>query len=462
MVHIKIKKGLDIPIKGKPEGNLKPLVPGGEASPLISPAQIALELSEFEDLKFKLFVKIGDVVKVGQPLAEDKSTPGRMFVSPAGGVVKDIRRGAKRVLTAIVIDVAKNEEWIEFPPIDSNHASRDEILERMKMGGIFGSIRSRPFNILADPTKKPRSIFVKALESAPFMPPAEMQVQGHEAEFQIGLNALSKLTDGLVHLVYAKNTTCKAFLDAKNVEKHTAEGPHPIGNYSVHIQKIDRIASSDAIVWTINAHDVAALGHLLKGRCMIEKVISIAGPGILSDRTGYFQGRSGYPIGGLIAGRIKKGAVRLISGTPLTGHKVNVEDFLGFDDYVFSAIPENVKREFLHFFGLGLNKYSFSKAYVSGHLNHREREYDFTTSQHGEHRAFIDSSLYDKVMPLEIPTMMLVKAVIAEDYELAEAYGLLEVASEDFALPTFVCPSKMEMTEIIKKGLKQYAKEVLQ
>lgn len=146
---------------------------------------------------------------------------------------------------------------------------------------------------------------------------------------------------------------------------------------------------------------------------------------------------------------------------PFDGKKVTPEDFLGFGDTVFTVIPENTEREFLHFMGLGYDKYSFSKAYLSGHLDNKKREYSFTTNQHGEHRPFIDSTLYDKVMPLNVPTMLLVKAVMAEDFEVAETLGLLEVDSEDFALPTFVCPSKMEMTEIIKTGLKQYAKEVL-
>lgn len=463
MVHIKIKKGLDIPIKGKPSGKVKDLIPGGEVQPLITPLQIALSLAPFDEVKFKLLVKAGDVVKIGQPLAEDKSSPGRMFVSPAAGAIKEVRRGAKRALLDIVIDVARQEEYVEFPPMAVEQAPREQIIERLKAGGIFANIRSRPFNLLANPEQQPRSIFVKAIESAPFAPPAELQVLGHEKEFQIGLTALSKLSKGPVHLVYAKDTPLKAFSEAQNVQKHTAEGPHPIANASLHIQRIDRIKSPADVVWTIDAHDVVAIGHLLsKGRVYIERVVSIAGPGVLPDRVGYFKARAGYPIGALIAGRIQKGLVRFISGDPLMGHKVAVEDFLRYNDYVFCVIPENTGREFLHFFRLGLDKYTYSWAYMSGHFSTSEREYDFTTSQHGEHRAFIDGSVADDVMPLDVPTMLLVKAVMAEDFELADSYGILEVDSEDFALPAFVCPSKVEMIEIMRKGLKQYSKEVLQ
>lgn len=460
-MHIKITKGLDIPIEGNPQGNIKPLIPSGEASAIGTPRRIALSLSEFEDIKFRLLVKVGDVVKIGQPLVEDKSTPGRMFVSPAAGVVQEIRRGLKRSLQEIVIDVAAKEEYVEQPIIDLQRITREALIEQLLVGGVFSLIRARPFNVLADPQKMPRSIFVKAVESAPFVPPAEMQVQGYEKEFQAGLDALTKLTTGPVHLVYRQGTSCKAFLEASHVEKHTVEGPHPVSNHSVHIQNIDPIRTANDNVWTVTALDVVGIGHLIiQGRYHIGRVISISGPGILPNSGGYFKVRTGYPIEVLVSGRIKKGAIRLISGDPLMGRKVSVEDFLGFYHTAFCAIPENEEREFLHFCGVGLNKYSFSKAYISGHLDNSQRKYSFTTNQHGEHRAFIDSGLYDQVMPLKVPTMLLAKAVMAEDFDLAEILGLLEVDSEDFALPTFVCPSKMEMTDIIKKGLKQFAHEI--
>lgn len=462
MTHIKITKGLDIPIKGSPLGNVHPLIPSGGSSPFV-PAQIALDLKPFDDIKFKILVKVGDAVKIGQPLLEDKSSPGRLFCSPAAGVISDIRRGLKRSLLAIVIDVANKEEHQELPRLEVESASREQLIETLKSGGLFAHIRVRPFNRLADPAKAPRSVFVKAVESAPFVPPAELQIEGREREFQIGLNALAKLSDGPVHLVYRHGNDCRAFTDGQGVQRHTVEGPHPVSNASLHIQAIDPIKSSDDVIWTVSAQDVVAIGYLLMtGRYYTERVISIAGPGVIEDRTGFFKGRAGLPISGLISGRIERGApLRLISGDPLMGRKVEVEDFLGFNDFVFCVIPENTDREFLHFFRLGKDKYSFSRAYLSGHLDNAQRRYDFTTSQHGEHRAFIDATLYDEVMPLPISTMLLVKAVMAEDFELAEKLGLIGVDSEDFALPTFVCPSKVEMMDIMKSGLRQFAHDVL-
>jgi Na+-transporting NADH:ubiquinone oxidoreductase subunit A len=459
MTEIKIKHGLDIPIKGKPTGNVQPLIPSGESF-AIRPSQIALDLMAFEDIKFRLLVKAGDNVKLGQPLVEDKDLPGRMFVAPAAGIVQEIRRGLKRRLLAIVIEVAQQETAEQYDPIVN--ATREEILERLKLGGLFAHIRQRPFNVLADPRKMPRSIFIKAIESAPLVPPAELQVVGYDREFQAGLDVLSKLTAGSVHLVYRKGTPSRIFSEAKGVQKHTVEGPHPAGNASVHIQAIDPILSPEDCIWTLNAHDVVSIGYFaLYGRYFVERIISIAGPAVIEGQAGYYKVRAGYPIALLLSGKIRKGEVRLISGDVLTGQEVKPEEFLGFYDYAFCAVAEEQTRQFLHFMRLGANKYTYSGTYLSGHLNNTAREYEFTTSQRGEHRPFIDASLYDDVMPLNVSPMHLVKAILAEDYDLAVQLGLLEVDAEDFALPTFVDPSKIDMNEIVKKGLRRYMADIL-
>ncbi|OJU80635.1 MAG: NADH:ubiquinone reductase (Na(+)-transporting) subunit A [Chlamydia sp. 32-24] len=455
---IKIKKGLDIPIKGKPEGEYKKLDLELENQKRES-KKVALTLDTFDDVKFRLLTKVGDVVKIGEPLAESKDFPGVIFVAPASGTISEITRGLKRRLLNIIIDVQENEQYLEFPKISSH--SPENLISLLKMSGCLTKIRKRPFTTLPDPNKLPRNIFVKAIESAPFTPPAEYQVLHHEKEFQAGLDALAKLTKNSVHLVYKQGSTFKPFIDAKNVVKHTVDGPHPAGNVSLHIQKIDPIGFVDDVIWTIQARDVVQIGYLiLHGRYWIDKIISIAGPGIIENKIGYFKVREGVSIKNLVAGRIRNEDTRLISGNPLTGHEVSTSDFLGYFDTVFCAIPENYKREFMHFFRLGTKKFSFTRAYLTGHLNNEGKEYEFTTNQHGEERPFIASNIYDKVQPLDIPTVLLVKSVMAENFDVAEQYGLLEVDSEDFALPEFIDPSKIEMTEIIKLGLKKYRVEM--
>jgi Na+-transporting NADH:ubiquinone oxidoreductase subunit A len=451
-MQIVIKKGLDIPMGGKPVNWL---------SPLPKPSCVALSLDAFEEVRFRLLTKPGDVVKIGSPLAENKSIPGQFFVSPAAGVVTDIRRGLKRRLLSIVIQVADNEEFEDYGTLDPKKASREEILHHLNRGGIFPHIRMRPFDLVANRKDTPRDIFVKAVESLPYVPSAEYQVEGHENDFHIGLQTLKALTSGSVHLVFRRYSTCRAFHEAVGVEKHTVSGPHPASSSSVHIHHIHPIMKAEDIVWTLSTTDVIAVGKMMsKGHYHIDRVMSIAGTGLIHDRGGYFHGRAGFPIDSLISNKIPNLPVRLISGDPLTGHAVEPSDFMGFYDTSFGVIPENLKREPFHFLGFGFGKYSASKAYLSGHLRPPASGYDFTTNQHGEERPFVDGSIYNRVMPMRIPTMQLVKAIMAENFELAVTLGLLEVASEDFALPTFIDPCKIEMMEIVKQGLHRYSREM--
>lgn len=462
MVAIKIKKGLDIPIKGMPHGEIQPLILSGDAAAFTKPRKVALDLSEFTHHRFKLLKKEGDAVKIGEPLVHDKRSEEIVFVSPGAGIVTEITRGEKRALLDIVISLADKEETVAFSPLNPSQASPQEINDRLKALGGYSHIRRRPFNLLASPERMPRSIFVKAIETAPFIPPAELQVAGHEALFQAGLDALKKLTNAPIHLVMKAGTTCSAFVNAKNVEIHTAEGPHPAGTFSVHIAQIDPVLHPDDRVWTLNVHDVLSIGSIVsRGTPLLERVIGIGGPAALPDRIGYFKVREGFPIEALISGRMATAeGIRLISGDPLTGRTVSSKGYLGFNAYAVVMLEEPQEREALHFFRLGGKKYTFSKAYASGHLPTPDAGYRFTTSAHGEARPFIDASLYDKVQPLPIPTVPLVKAVMAEDYDLAEELGLLEVVPEDFALSTFVCPSKIDMTEIIRNGQAAFSEQV--
>lgn len=463
MASIEIKKGLDIPIEGHPEGKVQPLKPSGQVSPIDRPSHLSLNLSPFENTPFKLLVNQGDVVKCGQPLAFDKRCPERKFVSPAGGVIKEIQRGLKRRLLNIVIEVAADENVVQKDPLDLHKKTRSEIASHLAEGGIFAYIRKRPFDLMAKPNEEPRAIFVKAIESAPFTPPPELQVEGNESLFATGLETLKKLTEGNVHLIFQEGSKCNAFTEARDVKRHTAKGPHPIANPSVHIQKLSPIRSSEDVVWTLDVLDVIRIGSLIAiGRPFIHRVLGIGGPGIIDGQRGYFRVRDGTPVHALITGRIEKETpLRLISGDPLMGEKVEADQFLRFYDTTFTVIPEPTSREFLHFLRPGLHKYTASKTYLSKLFN-KGKEIPFTTSLHGEKRPFITAIPYDKVQPLPISTMLLVKSVMAEDFETAEALGLLEIAPEDFALPTFVCPSKIEMVQIIKRGLQIYARDILE
>ena len=433
-MHIKIRRGLNIPIEGLPKGELVDLAPS---------STIALDLSTYPELRFKLLVKVGDEVIIGEPIAHDKKCEKRLFVAPAAGKVVEIRRGLKRRLLSVVIEKSPDEKEQTF---DVKKPLRDLLCE----AGLFGKIRRRPANLLAHPDQEPRSIFVRAIESAPIVPSARMQIAGQEELFQLGLDALASIAP--VHLVGEED-----FPSFAKIEQHTATGPHPISSPSIHIEKIDPIRSSKDVVWTLTAHDLLSIGYLLKnGKILTKRIIGVGGPALIPDQRRYLRLREGQSIASIFEGRTGEGGLRFVSGDPLMGSKVELEDHLGIEDFAAVALSTPQKRQFLSFLRPGFDKYTASRTYHS-----RRGDFAFDTNNHGEERAFIDGRVYDKVMPLRIPTMPLVKSILSQDWDQAEELGLLEVEPADFALPAFVCPSKIEMVEIVREGLRAYAEEVL-
>ena len=102
---ITIKKGLDLPIAGKPAQ----VIHSGNAV-----NQVAILGEEYVGMRPSMKVREGDVVKKGQVLFEDKKNPGVVFTAPASGTITVINRGEKRVLQSVVIDVQGKEHWQDF------------------------------------------------------------------------------------------------------------------------------------------------------------------------------------------------------------------------------------------------------------------------------------------------------------------------------------------------------------
>ncbi len=448
MVQIKIKKGLDVPVFDSQYF---------EVQDLARVSLVALDLTPFSYLRLKALKKEGESVLTGEPLAEDKEDSGKVFLSPGCGVIKEIIRGERRSLSHIVIEAVEKEEFFNHNTADLS-TSPETLIQYLHDKGLFSHIIMRPFAVLPQVALPPDRIFIKGVESAPLAPPTELQLKDFESDFENGVSFLSKITEK-IHLVLPKESTCKAALQTKNVTLHFAEGPHPVGNSSVHIHAIDPIKSSKDIVWTLDFTDVITIGMLShKGIYHNQRVVCVSGPEILPEKRGLFRTVSGLSIRSLLDGKVEEGS-RIISGDPLMGTKVDMDGFLGFKDYSVCAFKDIEPREMMHFLRLGGKKYSASRAYLSGFF--KKGSYLFSTNQHGEPRPFIDGNVYDKVMPLKIPTMHLIKAVLADDYPAIEQLGILEVAPEDFALPTFICPSKIEMVDLIRRCQRKYFKQVL-
>ncbi|HQP09808.1 MAG TPA: Na(+)-translocating NADH-quinone reductase subunit A [Candidatus Omnitrophota bacterium] len=437
-----LRKGRNIRIKGAARKEIVQL-------PL--PKQIGIQPSDFKGLKLRPVVKIGDRVKVGSPLLEDKIRPEIRIASPASGTVAAINRGEKRALLSVVVETDGKQEQEAFEKIPGlpSHLSREDVIRILLHGNLWPVIRQRPFSKVADPHDTPKSIFIHAMNTEPLAPDLDVILEGQQPAFQVGLHILKKLTDGELHLCTSGEAKSKTLTQASGVQKHSFSGPHPAGNVSTHIHWVDPISKGD-IVWYIEAADVLRVARLfLEGVHVSNRIVAVTGEGAQGHHC-YANTVIGAPVRSLLGGHIPSG-MRCLSGSVLAGKDVSEEGFVRFYDAQVTIIPEGGKREFLGWLSPGINKYSFSRLFVSSFLRESERSLD--SDKHGSDRAIVLNGIYDSLVPLDIMTYFLVRAVLAKDIEEAEALGILECDGEDFALCSFACPSKTDIGSIIDDGL---------
>lgn len=444
----KLRKGFDIKLAGR----ARPSVEGYHESSLYG-----VKPPEFPGLIPRLVVKQGDSVKAGTALFTDKKRPEIKFSSPVSGVVKEIIRGEQRRVLAVVVE-KQGDSFEDFGKLNPDSAGREEIIRKLLESGLWPAVRQRPYHIVADPSSTPKSIFISGFDTAPLAPDLNFIADNSPAGyFNTGLKAVSKLTGGKVHLVLNGSTEPSGILkNAAGVQISRFTGPHPAGNVGVHIHHIDPVNKGET-VWYVNLQDVVSIGRLFEeGIYRHERIIVLAGPEV--NDPCYYKIRSGAGLGDLIKGKIREGDVRIISGNVLTGSNEGREGFLGYYDSMVTVIPEGRYFEFFGWAKPGINKFSFSKTFLSSIF--RNKEYRLDTNMHGGHRAFVMTGQYEKVVPMDILPMQLFKAIIAEDIDAMENLGIYEVAEEDFALCEFLCPSKTEIQALVRQGLDLMVREM--
>ena len=444
---IKIKKGLDINLKGKAS---EVLLNGG------SSATYALVPDSYNGIMPKVVAKVGDKDKAGSVLFVDKNRPEIKFVSPVSGEVAAVNRGEKRKALSVVVKPDTQVVYEEFGKKNVASMKADEVKEALLTAGMWPFIKQRPYDIVANPAESPRDIFVSAFYSAPLAPNFDFILKGQEADFQAGLSALAKMTAGKVYVGVRKGS---AAAKVSGVEVVEVEGPHPAANVGVQINNIKPVNKGE-VVWTVNPDDVIIMGRLFnKGVADFSRLVVLTG----SETTerGYIKTIAGCTIESLVAGKIMdNGHIRVISGNVLTGSKVGKEDYLRAYDNQVTVIPEGDDND--EFFGWavpGFNKYSTSHSYLTWLIG-RNKEYVLDARIKGGRRAMIMSNEYDKVFPMDILPEYLIKAILAFDIDKMENLGIYEVAPEDFALCEFVDTSKIELQKIVRDGLNLLYKEM--
>jgi len=452
---IKINKGLNINLKGKPQAIKKGMVFSRDYT---------LFPTDFHGFIPKLVAKPGDKVQVGTPLLFDKNRPEIKIVSPVSGEIFAVNRGEKRKLLSIVIrsDGKYSGSTIEKQEIQS--LSPETIKSILAESGILVFIRQRPYDIIADPKDTPRDIFVPGFYSTPLAPDLDFILKDQEDDFQAGLDALAALTPGKVYLGISTNTRNVCLKNARNVETVTFEGPHPAGNAGIQANHIRPINKGE-IVWMIDPAHVLFIGRLFnKGIIDFSRLAALTGSEIKPEERAYYSMLPGTNIEDLIKTRTESTGehLRYISGNVLTGTAIAGDGSLHAYDNQLTVIPEGDQtNEFAGWIAPGFNKFSTNRSFASFFTNRfSKKEYTLDARIKGGRRAMIMSNEWDKVFPMDILPEFLVRAILTKDVEKMENLGIYEVSPEDFALCEFVDTSKMELQAIVRNGLDWLYKEM--
>ena len=440
---IKLCKGLDIRLQG-------------EAAKTIVNAPLASEYAvsplDFEGVTPKMLVKVGDAVEAGSPLFFDKKRPEILFTSPVSGTVAAVNRGEKRKILSVVITADKEVSYKQFASLDLVKASRNQIIDRLLESGLWTMFVQRPYGVIASPSDKPKAIFVSAFDSAPLATDYGFALASSQQPLQVGFDVLRRLTDGKVHLSYDADGYKP---EVEGVELHAFKGQHPAGNVGVQIHHTDPINKGEK-VWTLNIQDVVILGRLfLTGKVDLTRVMAVAGSCVAEPK--YYRVIAGASVESILGGKLSDEHARIISGNVLTGRNVGKEGFLGVNANQITAIPEGDNYELLGWAMPRFKKFSVSRAYFSWLFPCRK--YNLDTNLNGGERAFVMNDLYEKYLPMDIYPVHLVKACLAGDLDKMENLGIYEVVEEDLALCEFVCPSKIEIQQILRNGINTMIKE---
>lgn len=444
---IRIKKGLDIKLVGDAE---KVTEKAGSSS------VYTLKPEDFHAIIPKLSVKVGAKVKAGEAVFYNKANEDMKFPSPVSGELVDIIRGEKRKILAIKIKADSNQEFVDFGAKDPKALKGDELKSHLLAAGCWPFVKQRPYDVIADPARTPKAIFVSAYASAPLAADYDYVLAGKEKELQAALTALSKLTSGDVHVSVGKNSN-SPFSGLNHIVLHKVSGPHPSGNVGTQIAKIDPVNKGE-VVWTLTPQDLVIIGELLlTGKFNAERTIALVGSSVEAPK--YYTTKIGAEISSIVEGKLKGDNNRIISGNVLAGTLKDMKGCLGYYDNMISVIPEGDDYEFFGWLKPEFNKISPSRALTFSWLS-PGKKYDLNTNTNGEHRAFVVTGNYEEVFPLDIYPLQILKSCMYEDLDEMEQLGMYEVAPEDFALTEFVCVSKQPHQEIIRKGLDLMLKEI--
>ena len=440
MATVKLKKGFDIQLLGAITDNG---ITAGER-----PLSVAVVPDDFHGIIPRMEKKEGERVASGEPLYHDKNHEAIKVVSPVSGTVKEVRRGERRHIDAIVVIPDGTADAVTH---DLKRPALDVLLD----SGLWAMIRQRPYDVVPSPDVRPRDVFVTAFDSAPLAPDLDVVLGDKRKYIAKGVEVLNGLTDGKVYIGIREGQS----IDAPGAVVTTFVGPHPAGNVGIQAANTVPVNKGET-VWTMDIVTLARIGELFTtGKVSHDTVVAITGEMVQHPR--YISTVMGADLEFVLKNELTNVAMsRIISGNVLTGVKVTAEEWLRAPYRHITIIPENNKPdEFMGWASVNPNRFSLYRTFTTW-LGGMKKPRSMDSRIKGGERAIVRTGEYDAMLPMDIYGEFLIKAIISGDIDKMEQLGVYEIAPEDFALAEFADTSKLELQRIVRQGLDKLRAEM--
>ena len=435
---IKLKKGYNLNLKGGIT----------DASIVDAPLaqSYAIVPDDFSGIVPRLEKKEGEHVAAGEAVYHDKANEAIKVCSPVCGTVKEVRRGERRKIEAIIIEPDGGNDCAAIDTSDAKSA--------LLNSGLWALLRQRPYDVVPSPVVTPRDIFVTCFDSAPLAANWKLFTDGNAEIIKKGIQALKSLTSGDVYLGCCPDNVIDS--------DHTVvfDGPHPAGNAGIQAANI-RPVNKGEVVWTTDIITVMRIGKLMStGKVDFSTIVAVTGE--KATKPQLVKCIAGAPVASVVAGAVdvNDANTRIISGNVLTGTHIAASDYIRAPYRQITAIPNiAVEDEFMGWASVSPKKFSVYRSFTSWLFGNRKAA-SFDAKINGGERAIVMAGEYDRMIPMDIYAEFLLKAIITFDIEKMEQLGIYEVAPEDFALAEYADTSKLELQSIVRNGLNRLRAEM--
>ena len=288
----------------------------------------------------KPIVTKGDHVQAGQKIAEMGGFVSANIHASVSGTVKEIKKVRNNVgsmVDAIVVENDEKNETVEFQSVQSlDTLSKEEILERIKEGGVVGMGGAGfPTHVKLAPKEpdKIEYVLVNGAECEPYLT-SDYRRMLEQPEWIIGgLKCILKLFDNAKGYICIEDNKpdCIAKMtemvkDEPKIEVRTLKTKYPQGAercliYAVSGREINSsMLPADAGCVVDNIDTVCAVYRaVMAGEPVMDRIVTVTGEAVADPCN--FKAKMGTSFADLLeaAGGLKQPAKKIISGGPMMG-----------------------------------------------------------------------------------------------------------------------------------------------